>query len=420
MEDRALLELGTEIGYLFQRYGAETYRVEESIVRLLDAYGVNCEVFAIPSSLIVSITTASGEPLTRLRRIGFHKTDLDAVERLNALCRLLCSQTPPPKDAMHMLRQTEREIKTYPFSIMLVGYFLVASGFSVFFGGRLLDAVCAGLCGIATGLCLHKLEALYVNEFFSTIAAGFTPALLTQLLSLAGLVQNADAVTIGALMLLVPGLLITSCMRDIIYGDTMSGVNRLIQAVLCGVAIALGTGAALTLSRNLLHISAMGGIASPSFVVQGLAVFVGCAGFCLLYNIRGLVGIAVCAIGGVLSWSGYTLAISLGLSEMASFFAAAALSSFYAEVMARVRKYPAISYLITALLPLVPGAGIYYTVEYALSRDMNAFLNKGLETVGIAGVLAVGILLVSSLFRMHLIHKRRVAQTRIHSQRNHR
>ena len=62
---------------------------------------------------------------------------------------------------------------------------------------------------------------------------------------------DADIVIIGALMLLVPGLLFTNAMRDIINGDTNSGMNRIIQVFLIAVAIALGTGAALALGQLL-------------------------------------------------------------------------------------------------------------------------------------------------------------------------
>ena len=68
--------------------------------------------------------------------------------------------------------------------------------------------------------------------------------------------------------------------------------------------------------------------------------------------------------------------------------------------MARVNKNPATGYLMVGLLPLVPGGGLYYTMRYGIEGDMSNFLNKGLNTLGIAGSLAVGILLVLSAVRL--------------------
>ena len=57
-------------------------------------------------------------------------------------------------------------------------------------------------------------------------------------------------------------------------------------------------------------------------------------------------------------------------------------------------------YLLVALFPLVPGGGIYYTMEYCIAGNTQMFLETGLHTLGIAGALALGILLVSSLNRL--------------------
>ena len=69
--------------------------------------------------------------------------------------------------------------------------------------------------------------------------------------------------------------------------------------------------------------------------------------------------------------------------------------------MARIRKYPAISYLVVSIFPMIPGAGVYYTMNYAVRGDMDLFASKGMHTAAVAGIMAVGILLGSTFFRMY-------------------
>ena len=69
--------------------------------------------------------------------------------------------------------------------------------------------------------------------------------------------------------------------------------------------------------------------------------------------------------------------------------------------MARIRKYPAISYLVVSIFPMIPGAGVYYTMNYAVRGEMEMFASQGMHTAAIAGIMAVGILLGSSTFRMY-------------------
>jgi len=111
MNERLLLEMTTSLGYRLAMAGAETYRVEESITMVLRSYGLEGEVFGIPNCLTVSIITSDGRPMTRMRRIGTHGNDLDAVERYNSLSRRLCSEQPAPETAMEWLEETRANLR---------------------------------------------------------------------------------------------------------------------------------------------------------------------------------------------------------------------------------------------------------------------------------------------------------------------
>ena len=126
----------------------------------------------------------------------------------------------------------------------------------------------------------------------------------------------------------------------------------------------------------------------------------GCIGFSILFNIHGP-GVALCAIGGGLSWLVYRIAGELGCGDIVCYFWSALFASVYSETMARVRKYPAISYLVVSIFPLIPGAGVYYTMNYAVLGQMEAFAHQGMYTAAIAGIMAVGILLGSTVFRIY-------------------
>ena len=104
MDSDKLLNLATSLGCLLAESGAEISRVEESVYRLLQAYqGKDAQVFAIPSCLIVSLMAEDGRPVTRMRRISAHGTDLELLESCNALCRQLCRTVPPLDEARAML-----------------------------------------------------------------------------------------------------------------------------------------------------------------------------------------------------------------------------------------------------------------------------------------------------------------------------
>lgn len=400
MDHDTLLDLATDLGYELAMSGAETFRVEESISRVLAAYGVQSEVFAIPNCLIVSIITENGQPITRMRRIGHHGNDLDAVEKFSGLSRALCQRKPTPAEGLTWLEQIRAQRRNYSAAVLFLGDFLGAAGFGMFFGGNLTDGLCAGVCGILVGLVNKLLDDRKANQFFRTIASSFLMAMLAYAMGTVGIAKNPDAVTIGALMILVPGLLFTNAMRDIIYGDTNSGTNRIVQVFLVAVALALGTATAWSFSARLWGTPTSVAAIDYSILAQCLFALISCVGFAILFNIHGPGGI-LCALGGVFAWAVYRVALESGCGDILAYFWSALFSSVYSEIMARIRKYPAISYLVVSVFPLIPGAGVYYTMNYAVRGEMELFAGKGMHTAAIAGIMAVGILLGSTVFRMY-------------------
>ena len=401
MDYYLLTDLAATMGYHLAMSGAETFRVEDTIHRILRAYGVECEVFAIPNCVSVSLEAANGKPLMLMRRIGFHGNDLEKLEKLNELSRRICAEKPEVDEAMAWLHQTLAACRTYRTGIFYLGNMLVGLGFCLVFGGTLRDCLWAGVMGLIIGLVTRFMDRQEANPFFSTILASCLMALPAYAAAGLGWLNNPDAAIIGALMILVPGLLITNSMRDIIYGDTNSGVVRIVQVFLSAFAIALGTAAAWRVTAPIYGIGAV--VESASLVwpawAQALAVFVGCYGFSILFNIHGR-WMVLCVLGGTATWMIYLLCQALGLDVYTMNLYATLFAALYAEVMARVRRCPVTPYLVLAIFPLLPGAGVYYTMSLGLQGEMLDALRKGLETAGIAGSLAVGILLVSTVFRV--------------------
>ena len=401
MNYNTLLVLATNVGYELAMAGAETFRVEESVTRIMAAYGIEAEVFAIPNYLMVCIHDEDGHPITKMRRIGSHGNNLDSVEKFSNLSRAICNRKPDPEEALDWFNHVKNEhLASYSLPWLSFGYFLGAAGHALFYGGSLLDFLCSGICGLLVGFVSDLLARWKANTFFSTIASAFVMAMLCYAMKAAGLPINPDAVNIGALMILVPGLLFTNAMRDIIYGDTNSGINRVVQVILTAMAIALGTASAWQLASSLWGTPVSVTAISYPFLLQCVFAFLGAAGFIILFNIHGK-GSLLCALGGGLTWAVFLIAQKASGGDLTAYFWAALFSSVYSESMARIRKYPAISYLVISIFPIIPGAGAYYTMNYAVQGKMALFASKGMFTAAIAGIMAVGILLGSTGFRMH-------------------
>ncbi len=145
---------------------------------------------------------------------------------------------------------------------------------------------------------------------------------------------------------------------------------------------------------------------NTTMITQSIFALFSALGFGILFNIKGK-KLFYAALGGGISWFVSLYCESLGFDVTSSFFIASIVFSIYSEIMARILKTPVTTLIICALIPLVPGGGMYYTMYEAISGNIMESIELGLTTMSSAGSLALGIIFVSTLTRLFLSAKRK-------------
>ena len=129
--------------------------------------------------------------------------------------------------------------------------------------------------------------------------------------------------------------------------------------------------------------------------VQIITGFLGSLGFAILYKIRGK-KLIVASFGGFMAWALFLL---LGLfmdSEPMRYLIVSMSISLYAEILARVLKTPTTTFIITALIPLIPGGSLYYTMSSAFDGNFDIFLRNAVSTLSLALALAIGVAIIAT------------------------
>lgn len=129
--------------------------------------------------------------------------------------------------------------------------------------------------------------------------------------------------------------------------------------------------------------------------------------FSILANIRGK-NLVFATLGGGFTWFIYLFSSNyIHISNILCFFIASIFAALYSEIMARILKTPVTTLIISAIIPLVPGSGMYYTMSESVQGNITTSLNLGIQTLAIAGTIAIGVFLISSLSKT-LFHFRRM------------
>lgn len=246
-----LLKVSTLAGKILLESGAETYRVEETIVRICTSFGVeNADSFVIPTGIIVSITY-NDEVSTLVRRITSRGVDLNKIDKINDLSRKIQSHSMNIEEFNKEILKIS-SCDRYSYMVTLICSALAAGCFAIMFGGNFKDFISAFLIGIFIKIITEICRKLNINEFFINSLCGGLCALGAIIFMKLNFINTLDKTIIGSIMLLVPGLTITNAIRDTIAGDFLSGITKAAEAFLVAVSIAVGTGAILSLFINSL------------------------------------------------------------------------------------------------------------------------------------------------------------------------
>lgn len=135
-------------------------------------------------------------------------------------------------------------------------------------------------------------------------------------------------------------------------------------------------------------------------MVEGsIYAFIATIGFGILFNIRGR-NLFIAALGAGISWFCYLFTMKLTSSTFLAYFLASITAGVFSEVMARILKTPATTFVICSIIPLVPGSGMYYSMYEIIKGNASKALNLSLETLSIAGAVALGILFATSMIKI--------------------
>lgn len=147
------------------------------------------------------------------------------------------------------------------------------------------------------------------------------------------------------------------------------------------------------------------------YLIQLLMGYLGSLGFGILYNLRGR-RLLFASLGGLLAWAVYLLVSLATPSPYPCAFAASVAITLYSELIARIIKTPITGLLGAAVIPLIPGAGLYRAVSALMLKNTELAAQHGTYTLLFAASMAAGITLTTLLFRMFLTNIRRLSRKR--------
>lgn len=237
-----ILRLALFIGQLMLANGAETYRVEDTIIRICRSRGFNhVNVFTTPTVIIISDDRFDG--YTFMKTINRRAINLGRIALINDFSRDFVKDPEMSiEESMIRLKDIAAFI-AYPLWLIYIFTGIGSASFAYLVGGNTtFDFVLTFLVSIVAAIVYDQLLKIsYIPAFcclISSILMAASGVVLTEM----GFLTTPKMLIVGSIMPLLPGVPFIKGVRDLISGDLMSGVVRFFDATIIFISIAAGVG----------------------------------------------------------------------------------------------------------------------------------------------------------------------------------
>lgn len=394
-------------GQIMINSGAETHRVEDMATRMLKTTGfAHAEAFVLPTGIMLTLSDEKEETLSVNRRVLPGANNFHRICSANNISRAFCDGKITLEEAKAGLEKIKDE-NIYPVWIKIVGMMIACGAFTVLFGGTMAEAAVACLCGLFVALINYFLRKPIGRDFICdavcALALSMISISVTYLFSLGGITLHAEYIIVGSIMPLVPGVAITNAIRDVLQGDYLSSCARIVEALMKAASVAIGVGVGIVLGNQLSLISAEIGFSLSmtrtgilGYLVGALAASGSTAGFAVILEVPKK-NIVFSSLVAMLGWITYLAAFYGDIPVAWASLLGASVVELLSYSLARLRKAPVTTFLIPGIIPMVPGASIY-SAAYGIIFSGTA--SALLDTVTIAGAIALGIIVTDTLMNI--------------------
>lgn len=248
MDYKKLADTAMLAGTIMLQAGAETYRVEDTMQRILrTSGGKTTEVLVLSTALMLTVDDPSISAISKMQRIIIRGTNLGNICEVNGLSRKYCAGEISLDEIYEELKRLGDK-RRYSVKISYLCTLVTVVMFTLLLGGNAVDALLAGGSAVVMVVFQMIFARKGLNQFmYHMVALACATFFVSVLQAVVCADSNLELIVAGTAMPLLPGVAITNAIRDTLQGDYISGAARVMEAFVRAVSCAVGIGIGLYL-----------------------------------------------------------------------------------------------------------------------------------------------------------------------------
>lgn len=253
-EMHRVLELALEAGRILLHNGAEIFRVEETIAHICKRFDIQeMDAFVLSNGIFITAHSKGKEIFAKVKHVPMGGTHLGIVTAVNSLSRQIYFGEVGIDEAFERLKEIEKMPPKRNLTMILAAG--IGSGmFCYLMKGNILESAITVLIGALLYVFVLFAEKHNISKIIINLVGGAMITILALVVTNLPIALDVtlEKMIIGSILPLVPGVLFTNAIRDIASSDFISGVVKLLNALLVFVYIATGVGTVLSIYESML------------------------------------------------------------------------------------------------------------------------------------------------------------------------
>jgi uncharacterized membrane protein YjjP (DUF1212 family) len=376
------------------QYGTSAPRLESAVDKLAERLDLHAQVWSSPTAIIISFADGSDRDriaeTTRVIRLSPGDIDLRHLSEVNEVVDKVIAGEVGIDQGFRFLHTLSDRIGPRGQAHEVLCYGLVSATLAVLMRGAWADVVAAGSIGLIVGLVAQisarSQRARLTLEASSALIATF----LATLISLYVTPLTLKTTVLASLIVLFPGMTLTTAVRELSTRHLVSGVARLADAVATLMKLAFGTLAANELCKALGLVPSAAVLPSiPDWAIWVSLIF-GTYGFAVLFRAAQSdfpLVMASAALGYAVTYFG-----SRQFSPEFAVFLAGAVMGALSNLYALRTNRPGALVREPGIILLVPGSLGFLTVSLIVGRDVFLGINTAASLLAILVSIVAGLL----------------------------
>ena len=392
-----LAEYLIDVGAILSAYGCPTHRSEQVIRLIAELEGCSCDVFAVPTGLWLSVRgpNAAEPPAVRMVRVKEWGVNLDRLAAVDRIFNDVIERKLTFAEARAAIDDVEVRKAPFPRPLHWAAHAAAAGAAAVFFRGGWAEVGIAALGGTILVFVFHLLRQRAGGQLLADFVGGIVAAGLAWGATAINPQLSREVLVLSVIILLVPGMALTTGLAELTNKNLMSGGGKLMEAMMIFLSLLFGIACVIALEQ-VVHLGNPGGGAprvTPELWLQIVALLTMAFAFAVLFHVPRYY-LVPAMVSGALGWIVTGQATRYLPGSLAA-FAAAVSVSLWANACARVTQRPAQVFLLPGLVLLVPGSFGFLSLEAFLRGEFLGGAAKGFEMFLIAGAIVTGLLLAN-------------------------